>query len=49
MPAQTLKMARNPIFKAVEICNIIGKYGAVDFINVLANFITGINNPRALM
>jgi len=45
MPAQTLKMAQNPTFKAVGICDIIGKYGAVDFLNALADFIAGINNP----
>jgi len=46
-PTQTLKMARHPTFKAVGICDIIGKYGAVDFLDALADFITGINNPMA--
>jgi len=49
MPARTLKMARNPTFKAVGIRDIIGKYGAVNFIDVLADFIAGINNPGASM
>jgi len=42
-------MARNPTFKAVGIHDIIGKYGAVDFVDVLADFITRINNPGASM
>ena len=49
MPARTLKMARNPTFKAVGIRDIIGKYGAVNFIDALADFIAGINNPGASM
>ena len=42
-------MAWNPTFKAVGIHDIIGKYGTVDFVDALADFITGINNPRASM
>jgi hypothetical protein len=40
-------MARNPTFKAVGIHDIIGKYGAVDFLDALANFIAGLNHPLA--
>lgn len=47
VPGQTLKMARNPTFKAVGIRDIIGKYGAVDFLDALADFIAGINYPLA--
>jgi hypothetical protein len=40
-------MARNPTFKAVGIRDIIGKYGAVDFLDALADFIAGLNHPLA--
>ena len=46
-PTQTLKIARHPTFKVVGICDIIRKYGAVDFLDALADFIAGINNPMA--
>lgn len=45
--AQTLKMAVNPTFKAVPICDVIRKYGAVDFVDALADFIARINYPLA--
>ncbi len=47
VPVQTLKVAQNPTSKAVPIHDIIGKYGAVDFLNVLADFIARINYPLA--
>jgi len=40
-------MAQNPTSKAVLIHNIIGKYGTVNFLDVLADFIARINYPLA--
>jgi len=44
VPAQTLKMPRNPSVKAETIHDIIGMYGTVDFADVLGDFIAGVLN-----
>jgi hypothetical protein len=41
-----LKIAINPSARAVSFSNIIWKYGAVDFQDVLGDFITQINYPN---
>ncbi len=38
-------MAQNLTSKAVPIHDIIGKYGAVNFLDALADFIARINYP----
>ena len=45
--AQRLKMARNPTLKAVSFDDLAQKYGAIDFQDVLADFIAQFNNPTA--
>ncbi|KAN0136686.1 hypothetical protein V8E53_005456 [Lactarius tabidus] len=42
-----VKMAQNPSIKAVSFEDIAGKYGAIEFHNVLADFIARINHPGA--
>jgi hypothetical protein len=44
VPAQQLKMPRNPSVKAETICDIIARYGAVDFADALSDFIAGVLN-----
>jgi hypothetical protein len=43
--ARHLKIAINPSARAVSFSDIIWKYGAVDFQDALADFITQINHP----
>ena len=43
--SRSLKMAQNPMLKAVSFNNLAYKYGAIDFQDALANFIAWINNP----
>jgi hypothetical protein len=43
-PAQRLKMPRNPSVKAETICDIITRYGAIDFADALGDFIAGVLN-----
>jgi hypothetical protein len=44
VPAQRLKMPQNPSIKAETICDIIVRYGAVDFADTLGDFIAGVLN-----
>ena len=43
--SRSLKMAQNPMLKAVSFNNLAYKYGAIDFQDALADFIAWINNP----
>ena len=45
--AQTLKMARMPNLKAVSFDDLARKYGAIEFQDVLADFIAQTNHPTA--
>ena len=44
MPAQQLKMPWNPSVKAKTICDIIARYGTVNFADALGDFIAGVLN-----
>ncbi len=44
---QSMKMAHHPSVKAVTFDNLKLRYGALQFQDMLANFITQVNNPGA--
>jgi hypothetical protein len=45
--AQRLKMLQHPMVKAVSFDDLANKYGAIDFQDMLVDFIAHFNNPMA--